>query len=388
MKNLLFKTRILCLLLTILIINLGCAHHLPPLSEEVSANLGTIGVCTSSHNTYLFFSQKPVTDWREGCRGGVDIVIPDPPTFPPDVLPYSIAMFFYAPIAAPIGCIAGALSTESESEVQKAEALLRNAFGELNIKEILQYRFLRVAQEKTPYKFVVLENIEFDDIKKSLNYSSLADKGVDTVVWIDISKIGLCTGRISGIDPSLRFGMFYSIELIRATDGVVVYRHNWKISGDDDEFVDWADNNAKPFRWEVNRCCKSVAEQIVEDLFLTEPQKQVNEKPNYASISPEDSKPKPLTFNPNEPWTGTWKVTGGPWGGFVLKLKQSSNMVKSIRGSDHDIKAKVKGDRLKGWYGDTVQIHIDFKISKDCTLFKGKGSWYQGTFYLKGERQE
>ena len=62
-------------------------------------------------------------------------------------------------------------------------------------------------------------------------------------------------------------------------------------------------------------------------------------------------------------------------------------MVKSIRGSDY-VKAKVKGDRLKGWCRDTPQIHIDFKISEDCTLFKGKGSWYQGTFYLKGERQE
>ena len=134
-------------------------------------------------------------------------------------------------VSAPIGCIAGALSTESESEVQEAEALLRNAFSELNIKETLQYQFLRSALEKTPYKFVVLENIEFDDIKYKPNYSSLADKGVDTVFWIDISKIGLTTGRTSGIDPYLFFSMSCSIELIRATDGEVVYRHIWKKIG-------------------------------------------------------------------------------------------------------------------------------------------------------------
>ena len=271
MKNLRHKTRILCLLITILIINLGCAYHLPPLSEDVSVNLGKIGLVTSDHYARLYFPKKPVTDWGEGCIGGVDIVIPDPPTFPPDVLGYLIAMLFYAPIAAPIGCIAGALSTESESEVQEAEVLLRNAFAEFNIKETLQRQFLRVAQEKTPYQFVVLENIEFDDIKKNLNYSSLADKGVDTVVWIDISKIGLATGRTSGINPTLRFSMSCSIELIRATDGEVVYRHIWEKRGDNDEFVDWSDNNAKPFRWEFNRCCKSVAEQIVEDMFLAEP---------------------------------------------------------------------------------------------------------------------
>jgi len=114
----------------------------------------------------------------------------------------------------------------------------------------------------------------------------------------------------------------------------------------------------------------------------------IEEPKILAKIEPKIEPKIAVIVNPNEPWTGTWKVTGSPWGGFVLKLKQSGNMVKSIRGSDHDIKAKVKGDRLKGWYGDTVQIHIDFKISEDCILFKGKGSWYQGTFYLKGERQE
>ncbi len=275
MKKFRHKTRILCLLITILIINLGCAHHLPPLPEEVSTNLGTIGVFTSSRDAHLYFSTKPVTDWGEGCNRGMKMV-QDPFTqggVTPDPRA-PIAMIALVPVMlvlSPISCIAGALSTESKSEVQEAEAILRNAFSELNIKETLQYQFLRSALEKTPYKFVVLENIEFDDIKYKPNYSSLADKGVDTVVWIDISKIGLTTGRISAIDPSLRFSMSCSIELIRATDGEVVYRHIWKMRGDDDEFVDWADNNAEPFRKEFYRSCKSVAEQIVEDLFLTEP---------------------------------------------------------------------------------------------------------------------
>ncbi|MDY6789803.1 MAG: hypothetical protein SWH54_00920 [Thermodesulfobacteriota bacterium] len=179
----------------------------------------------------------------------------------------------YAIISTPIGCIAGTLSTESESEVKEAEALIRKAFSELNINQTIQYQFLRIAKEKTPYNFVVLGNVEFDDIRHKPNYSSFADRGVDTVVWVDISEIGLATRTTSGIDPSLRFVVSCRIELIRAADGEVVYEHIWKIRGDDDEFVDWADNNAKPFREEFNRCIKSVAKQIVEDLFLTKPQK-------------------------------------------------------------------------------------------------------------------
>jgi len=277
MKNLRRKTRLLCLLITILIINLGCAHHLPPLSKEVSTNLGTIGVCTSSRNAHLYFSTKPMTDWGEGCKIGEKIVVEgffDFVTSDPQailLLPIIIlALFPTFLVAAPIGCIVGGLSTESESDVQEAEALLRNAFGELNIKEKLQYQFLRIAQEKTPYKFVVLGNIEFDDMKKKLIYSSIADRGVDTIVWINISRIGLSKGT-SSINPSLRFSMSCNVDFIRATDGEVVYHHFWNRYGDDDEFVDWADNNAKPFRKEFNRCIKSVAEQMVEDLFFAKP---------------------------------------------------------------------------------------------------------------------
>jgi len=90
-----------------------------------------------------------------------------------------------------------------------------------------------------------------------------------------------------------------------------------------------------------------------------------------------------------EPWTGTWKVTGGVWGDYVLKLKQTANMVKSIRGSSYDMKAKVKEDRLKGWYtGTSVDIRIELTISQDGMSLKGKESILGRTHKLKGERQK
>jgi len=216
-----------------------------------------------------------VTDWGEGCgrvaaagAGGWALGCL---YAVPETLGFSLLLLPLTLVAAIIGCIAGGLSTESESEVQEAEALLRNAISDLNIRNTFQYHFLRIAREKTPYIILPLEDIEFDDIEEKLNYSSLADKGVDTIVWIDNTKICLTTKNTTGINPSLSFIMTFNVDLIRAKDGEVVYRYSWKKECDDDEFVDWADNYAEPFRKEFNRCCKSVAEQIVEDLFLTEP---------------------------------------------------------------------------------------------------------------------
>jgi hypothetical protein len=98
---------------------------------------------------------------------------------------------------------------------------------------------------------------------------------------------------------------------------------------------------------------------------------------------------KTVAVNPNEPWTGTWKVTGPETGDLVLNLKQSGNKIKSIRGSTYNFRGKVKGNRLKGWYvGRGVHIIVDLKISQDAMSFKGKESFYGKTYKLKGERQK
>ena len=119
----------------------------------------------------------------------------------------------------------------------------------------------------------------------------------------------------------------------------------------------------------------------------------MNEKPRYASISPEDSKPKPLEFNTKEPWTGIWKVEasdnragGGIWG-----LKQRGKSVVSTRASSWEVKGKVKGDQLKGLFGGGSSRFV-LIISSDGQSFEGKmyvsGLGYSGTVYVKGKRKQ
>jgi len=102
-----------------------------------------------------------------------------------------------------------------------------------------------------------------------------------------------------------------------------------------------------------------------------------------------------LSFNPNEPWTGIWKVataTGGDISDFVLKLKQDSNLVNSVKGSDFKFKGKVVGNRLEGRFRDDElqMIHdINVKISDDLKSFEGK-DLRQSVFNvpIKGVRQD
>jgi hypothetical protein len=131
----------------------------------------------------------------------------------------------------------------------------------------------------------------------------------------------------------------------------------------------------------VSKACKKFGEEVAKFIVGEESDVQSTEKAK-------NSAPKSLAFNPKEPWTGTWKVTGGQWGDRVFKLEQTGNKVNSIRGSSNKLKAKVEGNRLKGWYVWTgTQIRFDFEISQDGMSLKGKETW-RGTYKLKGERQK
>jgi hypothetical protein len=92
----------------------------------------------------------------------------------------------------------------------------------------------------------------------------------------------------------------------------------------------------------------------------------------YAKTPPFPAPPRvgPVpSVNPNEPWTGKWKVTQGQFTG-VYALKQRGDTVISTNDSDHIVDAKVYGATIWGKLGTR---RVDFKatIADDFLSFKG-----------------
>jgi hypothetical protein len=96
-----------------------------------------------------------------------------------------------------------------------------------------------------------------------------------------------------------------------------------------------------------------------------------------------------IKVDPNEPWTGTWKVTGFVDGDRAWEIKQNGSKVICTRDSPDKIRGKVKGYWLKGFSRNNT---FKLKLSHDLKSFEGKAvhriSSYGGTQHLKGERQE
>jgi hypothetical protein len=72
--------------------------------------------------------------------------------------------------------------------------------------------------------------------------------------------------------------------------------------------------------------------------------------------------------NPNEPWTGKWKVTEGQFRG-VYCLQQNGDKVVSTSDSDHVVDAKVYGAMIWGKLGKRQSFKAT--IASDFISFKG-----------------
>lgn len=101
-----------------------------------------------------------------------------------------------------------------------------------------------------------------------------------------------------------------------------------------------------------------------------------------------------VKFNPEEPWTGKWKVEGHRGGLGIWDLKQSGNTVLSTEDSLYDIEGRAVGYQFKGKlkaHGQSNYIYsIKVNISKDGQSFKGTSSGQMGgdRGYIKGSRHK
>ena len=80
-----------------------------------------------------------------------------------------------------------------------------------------------------------------------------------------------------------------------------------------------------------------------------------------------------VNVNPEEPWTGKWRVEGSRNIGGTWAMKQSGRIVKSTGDSLWEIEGKVIGNQLQakvaGDYNITNKVVLN--ISSDGQSFKG-----------------
>ena len=264
------KLIVACLFISLLIGQSGCATSKPyslpsPPSEVVRAKLGTIGVASARFLPKLEMD-KPmgkISGSGQGALDGAGLMISGG-LGTGDPLGFLLGVVL-APVGAVVGSVVGAVKGESSEHLKEAEDAINKAISELKIQATIRDYVLRAAKQQTEYNFVDIEEQGPETPERKMDYNFLANRGINTVLEITVPAFGLI-GK--GINPPLVFFMTLHTKLVRTTDGSVIHEQKLIYSRPGPTFTAWTANGGKPFRDEFRRCYQSLAEKVVEEVFL------------------------------------------------------------------------------------------------------------------------
>ena len=269
------------------------------LDESVRTQLGQIGVIALIDPLEVNLEVSP-KGWTGGAIRGAQIgsfyggstvgwlaclpsgsfaVIVCPILFPAG---YVVGAGIGALIAAPIG----AIRAEPAATVEQAEASLKVTLASPLIPELLRDSVVQLAREQSSYSVVPMAVRVSATQNDGSGYTSLVKTGVSAILELKVTAAGLCGGSEWAFDPLLRVCMTVHSRLIRVDPTASTVLDERNITFDDRRaddrvrmeppdgrktFTHWAVNNGQLFYDELARTAKSLAEKIVEELFLLYP---------------------------------------------------------------------------------------------------------------------
>lgn len=161
---------------------------------------------------------------------------------------------------------------ESDERLKVAVAAMTNALAELSFEKTLRQRIGHAFNHRA-HSPLLISQPRADIHPASAEvirafYQDLAGQGVDTVIEVEVGQAAL-TGR-DRINPPLALTVELRFRTIRLQDGKELDLFSAKYRGAKRRFVEWARDDARPFRDEVESCYQSLTSQIATRRFSTQ----------------------------------------------------------------------------------------------------------------------
>lgn len=175
---------------------------------------------------------------------------------------------FSALVAASVGAVAGIVGGVSEEEFQHSQARLRSALAEEPLETGVENELRRIALRQTGTNIVLLSQQDLARIKlrgTRADFSDLLALGIESVLDIRVGDVGF--EYREGPNPELAFTPEVIIYVLRTIDGAVLHASYLEYRGNERRFTNWAADNAKAFRIELNLAARAFAQSAVEQYF-------------------------------------------------------------------------------------------------------------------------
>src|SRR5439155_882974 len=111
----------------------------------------------------------------------------------------------------------GAVTAESASKIDAAQAELKSAVMKPDIQMMLRDQVLQIVRDRGSLNFVAVDDQQGSANGERIDYQALASTGIDTVLEVSLLRLGLA-GQ-SGINPPVSLFMTARARLIRTADG-------------------------------------------------------------------------------------------------------------------------------------------------------------------------
>ncbi|MFQ5544022.1 MAG: hypothetical protein ACE5FY_06685 [Nitrospiria bacterium] len=170
-----------------------------------------------------------------------------------------------APVGAIVGAVGGAVIAESASNIEEAEAILYKVLEEVNVQEAIQDRIIDEAADNTRFTFVLLREGGPNSFGEEVSYASLTGREIDAILEVSVPTFGV-KGE-GGVNPPLFFEMVTNVRFIQGPDKML-YKRSFVYQSQQSLFLNWAADDGKLFRDEIDHGYRFLSEKIVEELFL------------------------------------------------------------------------------------------------------------------------
>jgi hypothetical protein len=177
------------------------------------------------------------------------------------IAPY-LAVTMVPALATGMGA-AGGFSSVTVEDAKAVDAMIQQNLKALNIQTTLAELVAKSVRNDTGQVLSINENVGPAALKAKGDYGELAQIGFGGVLEIAATDVGF-----EGAVKTLRFFMVVRVLMIRPGDGEHLYERKFVYESDPYDGTCWAAKNAALFEAELHRAYASIAESIVEQVFL------------------------------------------------------------------------------------------------------------------------
>ncbi len=254
------------LLLSILV---GCADLSPPPAESVREEWGNLVVAPAR-----FAPQSNIRNFAVGKDEGVTkgaaagsaagavttLAFAATDTLEAIIAPYLAVIM--VPTMAPSGAAAGSQAAITEQEAAELENYVQQNLTALQVPETLARTIITTAKQDSEQQLPMLTDVGPKTAEAKSDYKTLAQQGVVTVLEVIPTEAGFHGGK------QLSFYLKAMIHVVRVKDGKHLYQREFVYQSDDYDANLWAENHAALLQAELQRAYASLAESVVENVFL------------------------------------------------------------------------------------------------------------------------